>query len=213
MATLVVFDPYPISGLGVLANVNLAVPELTTTVLTANEEKTFERIAATDPAMVIARIEPASAVRFATEIADRYPQLPVLMLLPGTVSAQVLRAVRARGIRGLLPAHASAAELRVAIAQTYFSAAQRPASRDAFSGAESHRRPLSQRESTVLALAAEGLTNDDIARQLFLSPDTIRCHVRSVLSKLCAHNRTHAVALAYRLGLLETPSRSSPAAV
>lgn len=72
-------------------------------------------------------------------------------------------------------------------------------------------RDLTDRELNILALVTEGLTNQDIARQLFLSVHTIRNHVQSVLSKLNAHSRLEAVIVAGREGLLDGVSRSMSA--
>jgi LuxR family transcriptional regulator, maltose regulon positive regulatory protein len=63
--------------------------------------------------------------------------------------------------------------------------------------------PLSGREKEVLELLARGLANDDIARRLEVSKYTVKSHVSSLLSKLEARNRTHAVAQARTLGLLK----------
>jgi PAS domain S-box-containing protein len=74
-------------------------------------------------------------------------------------------------------------------------AARRPRSRD--------RAALSTREFEILALLAEGLENDEIARSLHLAPDTVKAHVSRVLSKLGARSRTHAVVIALRTGLVD----------
>lgn len=54
----------------------------------------------------------------------------------------------------------------------------------------------------VLVLIAQGKTNEEIARILFLSPETIKSHVRHLLGKLNAANRAHAVGIGYRDGWL-----------
>ncbi len=61
---------------------------------------------------------------------------------------------------------------------------------------------LTEREREVLALVAEGLTNDEIAERLYLSPATARTHVGRILTKLTAHNRAQLVVLAYETGLV-----------
>jgi DNA-binding NarL/FixJ family response regulator len=61
---------------------------------------------------------------------------------------------------------------------------------------------LSQRELEVLKLAADGLTNKAIADRLFISAKTARNHVTSCLGKLCARDRTEAVTIALRRGLI-----------
>jgi len=61
---------------------------------------------------------------------------------------------------------------------------------------------LTGREREVMALVAEGLTNDEIARRLFLSPATARTHVSRILTKLGARDRSQLVVLAYESGLV-----------
>jgi LuxR family maltose regulon positive regulatory protein len=62
--------------------------------------------------------------------------------------------------------------------------------------------PLSKREIEVLALIAEGLTNQEIATRLYLSLHTVKAHARNISSKLDVGNRTQAVARARTLGIL-----------
>ena len=62
--------------------------------------------------------------------------------------------------------------------------------------------PLTRREGEILRELATGRTNKEIARRLFLSPRTVDVHVSNVLAKLGASNRTEAVSLATRQGLL-----------
>ena len=62
--------------------------------------------------------------------------------------------------------------------------------------------PLSQRELEVLRLIAEGLSNDEISKRLFLALDTVKGHNRKIFDKLQVQRRTEAVARARELGLL-----------
>jgi LuxR family maltose regulon positive regulatory protein len=61
---------------------------------------------------------------------------------------------------------------------------------------------LSERETEILQLIAEGLTNPEIANRLFLSLHTVKTHTRNIYSKLDVHNRTEAVARARVVGIL-----------
>lgn len=61
---------------------------------------------------------------------------------------------------------------------------------------------LSPREIEVLTLLGEGLANRAIAKNLFVSENTVKYHVRNILQKLGAQNRTEAVAHAMRVGLI-----------
>jgi non-specific serine/threonine protein kinase len=64
------------------------------------------------------------------------------------------------------------------------------------------QRKLTRRETEVAVLAARGLTNRDIAAQLFLSVRTVEVHVDHILTKLGFHTRTQLAAWAYEEGLL-----------
>lgn len=61
---------------------------------------------------------------------------------------------------------------------------------------------LTRKEIQVLRLAAEGLSNDDIAERLFVAETTVRTHLRNINVKLDARNRMEAIALARRAGLI-----------
>ena len=62
--------------------------------------------------------------------------------------------------------------------------------------------PLTQREMEVLQWIKKGHTNGQIAKQLFIAERTVKFHVSSILSKLCAETRTEAVNTAHKRGLL-----------
>ena len=62
---------------------------------------------------------------------------------------------------------------------------------------------LSARELEVLELVAEGLSNDAIAKRLFLSVNTVRNHVQNLLTKLGAHSKLEAMVIARREGLVD----------
>jgi DNA-binding NarL/FixJ family response regulator len=69
-------------------------------------------------------------------------------------------------------------------------------------------RTLTEREREVVALAGTGLSNDEIAEKLFISPATSRTHVSRAMSKLGARDRAQLVVFAYETGLV-TPGQPS----
>jgi DNA-binding NarL/FixJ family response regulator len=80
--------------------------------------------------------------------------------------------------------------------------------RNGTSSADPQHRPasdpnLSPRELEILALLAEGKTQQQIAETLVISPKTVATHIQHLLSKLGVHSRAQAVAIAFRLGLVE----------
>ena len=69
--------------------------------------------------------------------------------------------------------------------------------------AQSEKIPsLTQREREVLRLLADGLSNEEIGKRLFISPETVRTHIRKAMTKLEADTRTQAVAMALRRSLI-----------
>jgi DNA-binding NarL/FixJ family response regulator len=64
-----------------------------------------------------------------------------------------------------------------------------------------HLARLTARERQVVALVAEGLTSDEIAHRLFLSPATVRTHTSRAMTKLHVHDRAQLVVFAYQTGL------------
>jgi DNA-binding NarL/FixJ family response regulator len=81
----------------------------------------------------------------------------------------------------------------------------RRAEGDGLAGAE-----LSARETEVLTLMAKGLANSEIARELWIALATVKTHVRRILAKLGAADRTHAVVEAIARGLVPTPAADTP---
>jgi LuxR family maltose regulon positive regulatory protein len=69
-------------------------------------------------------------------------------------------------------------------------------------GMEGLVEPLTVKEIRILALLAEGYSNSALAEKLFVSDSTVRTHLRNINGKLNAQNRTQAVALARRLGVV-----------
>ena len=69
---------------------------------------------------------------------------------------------------------------------------------------------LTEREREVMTLVAAGLTNDEIAGQLFVSPLTSKTHVSRILTKLGARDRAQLVVMAYESGLVTPGERARP---
>jgi DNA-binding NarL/FixJ family response regulator len=118
-------------------------------------------------------------------------------LVKDTEPIELLRAVRvvARGDALLSP---SVTRRLVAEFATLRSEQQRPPELGS----------LTDREREVMALVAAGLSNDEIAERLVVSPATVKTHVSRTMGKLGARDRAQLVVFAYESGLV-TPSRAS----
>jgi DNA-binding NarL/FixJ family response regulator len=85
--------------------------------------------------------------------------------------------------------------------------ATRPVATPRTAGAE--LRSLTDREREVLSLVAAGLSNDEIAGRLFVSPLTAKTHVSRIMTKLNARDRAQLVVLAYECALVQPGHRPS----
>ena len=73
------------------------------------------------------------------------------------------------------------------------------------------RPRLTERELEVLKLVAQGMSNREIAGELYISENTVKNHVRNILEKLHLHSRMEAVVYAVREKLLDMPGSRTPA--
>jgi len=73
--------------------------------------------------------------------------------------------------------------------------------------------PLSERELELVQLLGQGLSNREIAQKLFISPNTVKVHLRNIYTKLGVSSRTEATMVALRQGLIEIelPGQEGPA--
>ena len=78
-----------------------------------------------------------------------------------------------------------------------------PALMPAFLAGKDQSDMLTAREREILQLLADGMSNGDVAQRLFISQETVKSHVRHILTKLEADTRTHAVAIALREAMIE----------
>ena len=72
----------------------------------------------------------------------------------------------------------------------------------AVSGWRAELDAITQREREVMALVADGLSNEEIAQKLYMSPATVRTHVSRAMTKLGVRDRAQLVVLAYETGLV-----------
>lgn len=145
--------------------------------------------------------------RLVLPTADGTPPPRVLIITTFGADEYVLDALAA-GASGFIVKTASAEAIITAVRTVaagehlVFPAAIRDLARRHVRPREAPGPELTAREGEVLALVAQGLTNAEVAAELVLGVETVRTHVSRVLAKLGARDRTQAVVIAYRTGLV-----------
>jgi DNA-binding NarL/FixJ family response regulator len=131
------------------------------------------------------------------------PQARILVLTTYATDEFIFTALRA-GARGYLLKDASADDLIAAIHAVYHGQTQLAPAVAArlVSGVAGGAEPLTPRELEVLRLIGQGRSNGEIAETLMIATRTVKVHVQNILGKLGAANRTEAVAIASRQGLI-----------
>lgn len=139
-------------------------------------------------------------------ICEKYPGVGIIILTSYPDDNMVQKSLEAGAI-GYLLKNASIDDLANAVRSAY---AGRPALAPeatmalirSKTGPPKPGSDLSDREREVLALIVEGLSNEEIAKRLVISPGTVRHHVSACIEKLGAANRTQAATLAVKHGLV-----------
>jgi len=145
-------------------------------------------------------------------IRNELPEIEVIALTSVLESSSVVGAIRAGAI-GYLLKDTQAPELRRAIKAA--AAGQVPLSPQVSAylmrevQAPEKTEVLTERETAVLRLLAQGESNKDIARDLHIAEDTVKTHVKHILAKLRVQSRTQAVLCAIRLNMVTPEQRNS----
>lgn len=148
-------------------------------------------------------------------IKQHYPNLPVLVLTSRSEKALIARLVAANAqgycLKGI-DANALILAIRsVAAGASWWDRLATAEIRAAFSDnslekntttSKEEENPLTKREQEILALIADGKSNQEIAEILYITPGTVRVHVHAILQKLEVRDRTQAAIVAIQKGLV-----------
>jgi len=138
------------------------------------------------------------------QIRKRFPATKVVILSVST-DEQLIEAVLQRGasayiVKSVNPIDLPAA-LRQAVDRTVYHAIGLPEpSESAAKGAG-----LTDRETAILKAVVRGLSNEAIAKEFWVTEQTVKFHLTNIYRKLGVSNRTEAARVAYKLGLVESP--------
>jgi len=143
-----------------------------------------------------------SGIECIIAIRSEFPDARIIILTTYPGDAQVLRALKA-GARGYLLKGQVNKDLPGVIRAVHSGQKRIPPEIAIELAEHTAEDDLSLREIEVLRLIATGNANKEIGAKLFVSEDTVKRHVTNILGKLHANDRTHAVTIALKRGIIE----------
>lgn len=195
-------DDHPLFRAGIAYVIeNQPDMELVGVAATGAEGVALARERAPDITLMDLRLPDMSGIAAVSSIRQHRPDARILMLTTFEGDAEVQRALAA-GARAYVLKSTSPEELVNIIRQVNSGKNYLPAEL----AAELARRvvddAISEREAAVLRLIAGGNRNRDIAEKLHIAEDTVKAHIKRIMEKLGARDRTQAVSIALQRGII-----------
>ncbi|HLB03465.1 MAG TPA: response regulator transcription factor [Gaiellaceae bacterium] len=138
------------------------------------------------------------------EIRRRYPEIKVVMLSAST-SGDLIEAALRRGASAYVVKSVDPEDLPATLRQALEGNVHTAVGLEDTERSGAKALGLTQREVTILGALARGLSNDEIAKEFWVAPQTVKFHLTNIYRKLGVKNRTEATRLAYQHGLVESP--------
>jgi DNA-binding NarL/FixJ family response regulator len=155
-----------------------------------------------DVTLMDLRLPDISGIDALIAIRTEYPEACVVMLTTFEGDVEIQRALEA-GARGYILKTTPAKDLVEAIRQAHAGKKRIPADVAAHLAEHMGEESLTPREVEVLRHLAEGNRNRDIGEHLFISEETVKVHIKHIMEKLGASDRTQAVAIGIRRGIIQ----------
>jgi DNA-binding NarL/FixJ family response regulator len=187
-----------------IATLLAAQPDMKLVAEAANGREAIEqyRVHRPDVTLMDLQMPEMNGVDAMIAICGEFPGARIVVLTTYTGDVQVLRALKA-GARGYLLKNLLRKELLETIRQVH--AGQKRIPPDVAAGLAEHAtdETLSGREIEVLHLISGGNANKEIAARLSITEETVKGHVKNILAKLDANDRTHAVTIGLKRGIID----------
>ena len=155
-----------------------------------------------DVTLMDLRLPDISGIDAIAAIRNEFPEARIAVLTTFEGDVEIQRALEA-GARAYLLKSAPPKELVEAIRQVHAGKKRIPAQIAARLAEHLSDEDLTSREVEVLRNVADGNRNRDIGERLFISEDTVKVHIKHIMEKLGASDRTQAVAIGLRRGIIQ----------
>jgi DNA-binding NarL/FixJ family response regulator len=155
-----------------------------------------------DVTLMDLRLPDMSGIDAMIAIRGEFPEARIVMLTTFEGDVEIQRALQA-GARGYLLKSMPPKELVEVIRQVHAGKKRVPPEIAANLAEHFSDEPLTPREIDVLRHIAGGNRNRDIGERLFISEETVKVHIKNIMGKLGASDRTQAVAIALRRGIIQ----------
>jgi len=196
-------DDHPLLREGIAALVN-AECDMKLVAEASNGQEALERFRLHRPDVTLMDLQMPgfNGIESIIKIQSEFPNARIIVLTTYTGDVQVLRALKAGARAYILKGHVHR-ELLDTIRAVHAGKKRIPPEVAAELADHAAEDQLSPREIEVLRLIASGNANKLIADQLSISEETVKSHVTNILSKLGANDRTHAVTIGLRRGIID----------
>lgn len=196
-------DDHPLlrEGIGALVN-NQSDMMLVAEASTGAEAIQLFKQHTPDVTLMDLRLPDMSGIDILIAIRSEFPEARVIMLTTFEGDVEIHRALQA-GARGYLLKNMPPSQLLDVIRQVHAGKKRIPAEIASHLAEHMSDESLTEREVEVLKQVADGNRNRDIARNLFISEETVKVHIKHIMEKLGATDRTQAVAIGVRRGIIQ----------
>jgi DNA-binding NarL/FixJ family response regulator len=196
-------DDHPLLREGISALVNNQ-PDMTLVAEASNGAEAIQLFKQhlPDVTLMDLRLPDMSGIDIVIAIRTEYPQARIIMLTTFEGDVEIHRALQA-GARGYLLKNMPPSELLDVIRQVHAGKKRIPPEIASQLAEHLSDESLTEREVEVLRQVADGNRNRDIAKHLFISEETVKVHIKHIMEKLGASDRTQAVSIGIRRGIIQ----------
>jgi DNA-binding NarL/FixJ family response regulator len=200
-------DDHPLLRKGIAALVN-AEPDLKLIAEASNGKEALEAFRSHRPDITLMDLQmpEMDGLEAVEAIRREFPEARIIVLTTYSGDTQVLRALKG-GARGYMLKGNVHKELLDAIRAVHAGQRRIPPELAAELADHAADDALTTREIDVLRLIAEGNSNKEIGDHLTIGEATVKSHVTSILSKLGANDRAHAVTIGLKRGIIDLPQK------